>query len=103
RSPGLWLAGLAGRRSTRVARRHHDIPPEVYATMLDPRRLYSCGYWEPASSLKEAQEHKLRLSCEKLQLAPGQRLLDRGCGWGGLAAFAAEHYGVEVVGITLSS
>jgi cyclopropane-fatty-acyl-phospholipid synthase len=103
RSPGLWLAGLAGRRSTRVARRHHDIHPEVYATMLDPRRLYSCGYWEQASSLEEAQEHKLRLICEKLQLAPGQRLLDIGCGWGGLAAFAAEHYGVEVVGITLSS
>lgn len=91
------------RRSTTVARRHYDIHPAVYAAMLDPWRQYSCGYWERASDLAEAQEHKLRLICEKLKLRPGLRLLDIGCGWGGLAAYAARHYGVEVVGITLSS
>jgi cyclopropane-fatty-acyl-phospholipid synthase len=89
-------------RSTLVARRHYDIAPEVYAAMLDPWLQYSCGYWQRARGLEEAQEHKLRLICEKLELRAGQRLLDIGCGWGGLAAYAARHYGVEVVGITLS-
>jgi cyclopropane-fatty-acyl-phospholipid synthase len=89
-------------RSTLVARRHYDIAPQVYAAMLDPWLQYSCGYWQHATSLAQAQEHKLRLICEKLELSAGQRLLDIGCGWGGLAAYAARHYGVDVVGITLS-
>jgi cyclopropane-fatty-acyl-phospholipid synthase len=89
-------------RSTVVARRHYDIAPQVYAAMLDPWLQYSCGYWQQATSLAQAQDHKLRLICEKLELSAGQRLLDIGCGWGGLAAYAARHYGVEVVGITLS-
>lgn len=89
-------------RSTLVARRHYDIAPAVYAAMLDPWLQYSCGTWQRADGLEQAQEHKLRLICEKLELRPGQRLLDIGCGWGGLAAYAARHYGVEVVGITLS-
>lgn len=90
-------------RSPTVARRHYDIQPQVYGAMLDPWWQYSCGYWEQAANLAEAQEHKLRLICEKLDLRPGLRLLDIGCGWGGLAAYAARHYGVEVVGITLSA
>jgi cyclopropane-fatty-acyl-phospholipid synthase len=90
-------------RSTLVARRHYDIAPPVYGAMLDPWWQYSCGYWQHANGLAEAQEHKLQLICEKLELRSGQRLLDIGCGWGGLAAFAAQHYGVEVVGITLSA
>ncbi|EDY37690.1 cyclopropane-fatty-acyl-phospholipid synthase [Cyanobium sp. PCC 7001] len=90
-------------RSTRVARQHYDIPSAVYQAMLDPWLQYSCGYWEFAQSLEAAQDDKLRMICDKLDLSPGQRLLDIGCGWGGLAAFAARHYGVEVVGITLSS
>jgi cyclopropane-fatty-acyl-phospholipid synthase len=90
-------------RSTRVARQHYDIPTPIYVAMLDPWLQYSCGYWEFADSLEEAQEHKLHLICRKLQLRPGLKLLDIGCGWGGLAAFAARHYGVEVVGITLSA
>lgn len=90
-------------RATTVARRHYDIAPEVYGAMLDPWQQYSCGYWRRAHTLAQAQEHKLRLICDKLELEPGQRLLDIGCGWGGLAAYAARHYGVEVVGITLSA
>jgi cyclopropane-fatty-acyl-phospholipid synthase len=90
-------------RSTRVARQHYDIHPEVYAAMLDPWRQYSCGYWERAATLAEAQEHKLRLIAAKLQLEPGMRVLDIGCGWGGLAAYLARRHGVEVVGITLSA
>ena len=91
------------RRSFAVGRRHYDIDPRVYAAMLDPQMTYSCGYWRGATDLATAQDHKLRLICEKLQLQPGMRLLDLGCGWGSLAAYAARHYGVEVVGITVSS
>ena len=90
------------RRSHQVGRRHYDVDPLVYEAMLDGRRIYSCAYWQQAQTLEEAQEHKLRLICEKLELAPGQRLLDLGCGWGGLARFAAEHYGVSVLGVTVS-
>jgi cyclopropane-fatty-acyl-phospholipid synthase len=71
--------------------------------MLDSRRIYSCAYWRQASSLEQAQEHKLKLICEKLQLESGQRVLDIGCGWGGFARYAAENYGVEVLGITVSA
>jgi cyclopropane-fatty-acyl-phospholipid synthase len=90
------------RRAHQVGRRHYDVDPRVYTAMLDGRRIYSCGYWHQAQTLEEAQEHKLRLICEKLELAPGLRLLDLGCGWGGLARFAAEHYGVSVLGVTVS-
>ncbi|MEY3750190.1 MAG: hypothetical protein RLZZ11_343 [Cyanobacteriota bacterium] len=86
-----------------VGRRHYDIDPRVYAAMLDPQLTYSCGYWRRAEDLATAQDHKLRLICEKLELRPGMRLLDVGCGWGSLAAYASRHYGVEVVGITVSS
>jgi len=89
-------------RARVVARRHYDIAPQVYGAMLDPWLQYSCGYWQQATSLAQAQDHKLRLICEKLELSAGQRLLDIGCGWGGLAAYAARHFGVEGVGITLS-
>ena len=91
------------RRSTRVARQHYDIEPRIYAAMLDPWWQYSCGYWERASSLEEAQQHKLAMIAAKLRLGSGMRVLDIGCGWGGLAAYLARHHGVEVVGITLSA
>jgi cyclopropane-fatty-acyl-phospholipid synthase len=91
------------RRAFVVGRRHYDIDPRVYAAMLDPQMVYSCGYWRHATCLVEAQDHKLRLICEKLELRPGMRLLDVGCGWGSLAAYACRHYGVEVVGITVSA
>lgn len=89
-------------RAFQIGRRHYDINPRLYECMLDKRMLYSCGYWRNASGLDEAQEAKLDLCCRKLDLKPGMRLLDIGCGWGGTARFAAERYGVEVVGITVS-
>jgi cyclopropane-fatty-acyl-phospholipid synthase len=70
--------------------------------MLDRHLIYSCAYWKDASTLDEAQEAKLDLVCRKLDLQPGMRVLDIGCGWGGTARFAAQHYRVEVVGITVS-
>jgi cyclopropane-fatty-acyl-phospholipid synthase len=89
-------------RAFTVGERHYDIGNDVYQAMLDPTMSYSCGYWADADGLDAAQLAKLALICRKLELAPGQRLLDIGCGWGGLAAYAAEHHGVEVVGITVS-
>lgn len=85
-----------------IGRRHYDIGNDLYERMLDSRMIYSCGYWKKAATLDEAQEAKLDLVCRKLDLAPGMRVLDIGCGWGGAARFAAERYGVEVLGITVS-
>ena len=81
---------------------HYDIGNDLFEKMLDPHMIYSCGYWEMAKDLTEAQEHKLKMICQKLDLRPGEKLLEIGCGWGGLAAYAAKHYNVEVLGITIS-
>ncbi|MCS4295840.1 cyclopropane-fatty-acyl-phospholipid synthase [Comamonas sp. BIGb0152] len=82
---------------------HYDVSDEFYGLWLDPRRVYSCAYYaQPALSLAQAQEAKLDLICRKLQLQPGERFLDVGAGWGGLLLWAAEHYGVQGTGITLS-
>lgn len=89
-------------RAFQVGEQHYDIGNDVFKAMLDPTMSYSCAYWDKASSLEEAQQNKLDLICRKLELRPGERLLEIGCGWGGLAQFAAEHYGVEVVGVTVS-
>jgi len=93
-----------GRRSRAfvIGERHYDLGNELFEAMLDRRMIYSCAYWVDAASLDAAQERKLDLVCRKLGLKSGQRLLDIGCGWGGLARFAADRYGVSVVGITVS-
>ncbi len=91
------------RRDRAAVRHHYDISNEFYRLVLGPTMTYSCGYFSsPDDTLDEAQEHKLDLICRKLQLAPGERLLDIGCGWGSLVLHAAAHYGVRAVGITLS-
>ncbi len=89
-------------RAFQVGRRHYDLGNDLFRKMLDRRMIYSCAVWDGARDLDEAQEAKLDLICRKLALRPGDRLLDIGCGWGGLAQYAAERYGVEVVGITVS-
>jgi cyclopropane-fatty-acyl-phospholipid synthase len=82
---------------------HYDLSDDFYALWLDPRRVYSCAYYrEPGMTLAQAQEAKLDHICRKLQLQPGERFLDIGPGWGGLLLWAAEHYGVQAHGITLS-
>ncbi|MGE8318409.1 MAG: class I SAM-dependent methyltransferase [Comamonas sp.] len=82
---------------------HYDVSDDFYALWLDPRRVYSCAYYaEPGLDLAQAQEAKLDLICRKLRLASGERFLDVGAGWGGLLLWAAEHYGVQATGITLS-
>ncbi len=82
---------------------HYDVSDTFYALWLDPRRVYSCAYYRDASmTLAQAQEAKLDLICRKLMLQPGERFLDIGAGWGALLLWAAEHYGVDATGITLS-
>jgi len=82
---------------------HYDLSDDFYALWLDPRRVYSCAYYRtPDMTLAQAQEAKLDHICRKLRLQSGERFLDVGAGWGGLLLWAAEHYGVDATGITLS-
>lgn len=96
------LLNLQRSRAFEVGEKHYDIGNDLYERMLDSRMIYSCGYWKDASNLEEAQEAKLDLICRKLDLRSGMKLLDIGSGWGGLLKFAAERYGVEGVGVTVS-
>ena len=88
------------RRAAKNARHHYDIGNDLYERMLDKRMVYSCGYWQEAESLDTAQEAKLDLICRKLELEPGMRVLDIGCGWGGFLQFAADRYGIIGTGIS---
>lgn len=97
--------GLHTRGRDRAAISHHyDVSNEFYRLVLGPSMVYSCAVWpSPEATLEEAQASKLDLICRKLALEPGMRLLDVGCGWGGMVMHAAAHFGVEAVGITLST
>jgi len=90
------------KRAFIVGEKHYDIGNDLYSLMLDKRLTYTCGYWPRASTLDEAQEHKLDLICRKLGLKEGDHVLDIGCGWGSFAKYAAEKYRVKVTGITIS-
>lgn len=89
-------------RARQVATRHYDLGNDLFECMLDTGMNYSCGYWRRADSLDEAQRHKIRLICDKLRLEPGHRVLDIGCGWGGLAEYLAREYEAHVTGLTIS-
>jgi cyclopropane-fatty-acyl-phospholipid synthase len=89
-------------RAFQVGQRHYDLGNDLYCAMLDSRLNYTCGYWKNAGSLDEAQEAKLDLVCKKIGAHPGMQILELGCGWGAFAKFAAENYGVEVLGVTVS-
>jgi cyclopropane-fatty-acyl-phospholipid synthase len=90
-------------RDRQAVRYHYDVSNDFYSLWLDPRMVYSCAYFTaPDEVLADAQAHKLEHICRKLRLHAGQRLLDIGCGWGGLVIYAARHYGVIATGITLS-
>jgi len=107
RPPGRAAHLVGGKhsadRDAEAVRHHYEAGNAFYALWLDPRMIYSCAYFaDPAASLDAAQEAKLELVCRKLRLERGDRLLDIGCGWGGLVTWAAEHHGVSAVGITLS-
>ena len=106
--PGDAAAKLRGslhskERDRQAVTYHYDRSNDFYALWLDRRMVYSCAYFaKPNDDLETAQERKLDYICRKLRLQPGERLLDIGCGWGGLVIYAAQHYGVEAYGITLS-
>jgi cyclopropane-fatty-acyl-phospholipid synthase len=90
-------------RAFEVGEQHYDLGNDLFEKMLDPYMQYSCAYWgNGAKNLSEAQEHKLEMICQKLQLKPGDKVLEIGCGWGGLSRYAVEKYGVEWVGLTVS-
>jgi cyclopropane-fatty-acyl-phospholipid synthase len=101
-----WGRSMAAHTITGNARDiqfHYDLSDDFYALWLDPRRVYSCAYYRaPEMTLAQAQEAKLDHICRKLMLRAGERFLDIGAGWGGLLLWAAEHYGVDATGITLS-
>jgi cyclopropane-fatty-acyl-phospholipid synthase len=93
------------RTDKRAISHHYDVGNDFYEIVLGPSMVYSCAYWSappPHGTLESAQQDKLDLICRKLDLRPGQRLLDVGCGWGSMAVHAAREYGVQVVGVTLS-
>ncbi|MGV9502329.1 class I SAM-dependent methyltransferase [Streptomyces sp. NPDC003642] len=91
------------RTDRRAISHHYDVGNDFYEIVLGPSMVYSCAYWPaPDATLEQAQHDKLELVCRKLDLKPGQRLLDVGCGWGSLAVHAAREHGVSVVGVTLS-
>ena len=89
-------------KAFKIGEHHYDIGNDLYETMLDKRMAYSCGYWKNARSLDKAQEAKLDLICRKLGIKKGMKVLDIGCGWGSFIKFAAEKYGADAVGITVS-
>jgi len=100
---GFYIINMQARhRAFIIGERHYDLGNDLFQNMLDKRMNYSCGYWKNATTLDEAQENKLDLICKKLYLKPGMKVLDIGCGWSAFGKYAAEKYGVEVVGLTVS-
>ena len=107
--PTLEFAGAIparaeeGRDDKALVQFHYDLSNAFYALFLDPLMIYSCAYFPDwSASLEEAQRAKLDIVCRKLRLAPGERFLDIGCGWGALVIHAAKTYGVQAHGVTLS-
>ena len=98
-----WSFNLQTRRKASSSITHHyDIGHDLYKAMLDRRMVYTCGFWDGVSNIDEAQTAKLDLVCRKLNIKEGDKVLDIGCGWGSFAKYAAEEYGAQVTGITIS-
>lgn len=93
----------SGRGAFNIGEKHYNLGNDLFRNMLDSSMSYTSGYWASSSSLDHAQEAKLDLICRKLDLQPGQHVLDIGCGWGNFAEYAARKYGARVTGVTVSS
>ncbi len=100
--PWLLLNLQSKARARIIADRHYNLGNDLFAAFLDPYMQYSCAFFEGTDDLEQAQLNKLEMICAKLDLAPGDHLLDIGCGWGGLAKYAAERYGCTVTGVNIS-
>ena len=85
-----------------IARKHYDLGNDLFFSFLDPDHQYSCAYFQGTDDLAEAQQKKLDLICRKIDLRRRDHLLDIGCGWGGLARYAADHYGCSVTAVNIS-
>ena len=90
------------KRAFIIGEKHYDLGNDLFRNMLDKRMNYSSAYWKNTDNLDAAQENKLELICKKLNLEPGMKVLDIGCGWGAFGKYAAEKYNVETIGITVS-
>ena len=105
RGPAQLVGARHSKQRDQAAIQHHyDVGNAFYALFLDPRMVYSCAYFPTGTeTLATAQERKLDMICRKLRLQPGERVLDIGCGWGGWVLYAAQHYGIRAMGVTLST
>src|SRR3989344_6698231 len=102
---GFFLNLQTRSRAFEIGKKHYDQGNDLYRAMLGKSLTYTCGYWSgspPAGGLDEAQEAKLELVCRKINLKPGENVLDIGCGWGSFLKFAAEKYEASGVGVTVS-
>lgn len=90
------------KRSLKVAEQHYNIGNNLYVAMLGDSMAYTCGYWKNTNDLTQAQNQKYDLVCRKLNLQPGEKVLELGCGFGGFARHAAQHYGVEITAVNIS-
>ena len=90
-------------KSRKVADLHYNLGNDLYQPMLGSSMAYTCAYWQPGHDLTQAQKNKYDLVCRKLDLQPGERVLELGCGWGGFAHYAATHYGVEMDSVNIST
>jgi cyclopropane-fatty-acyl-phospholipid synthase len=100
----LWQRSNDARAAKENVHRHYDLGNDFYCLWLDREMVYTCAYFPtPSATLEDAQVAKMDLVCRKLQLRPGERVLEAGCGWGSLALFMAKHYGVTVRAFNISS
>lgn len=100
--PGILFNLQSRSRSRMIAERHYDLDNDLFLSFLDPYNQYSCAYFQKTDDLAEAQQKKLELICRKIDLQPWDHVLDIGCGWGGFARYAAEHYGCKVTAVNVS-
>jgi len=100
--PSILFNLQSKRRSHCIAKRHYDLDNELFMSFLDSYNQYSCGYFNDTDDLHQAQQKKLELICKKTAIGSNDHVLDIGCGWGGFAKYAAEHYGCRVTAVNIS-